>query len=871
MQGTPMPPARPPDDEAPRPHAIGPYRVVETLGEGGMGTVYLAEQREPVHRRVAVKVIKLGMDSKAVVRRFELERQALAVMTHDGIAKVFDCGTTERGQPYFAMEYVKGTPITDYCDRHRLGLPDRLALFQQVCGAVQHAHQKGVMHRDLKPSNILVTEDQGQPGIKIIDFGLARATDQIGLRRSMFTEMGVVVGTPEYMSPEQADPTAADIDTRTDIYALGVILYELLTGTLPFSAHQLLTAGLLEMQRILREVDPKKPSSKLAELDRASIEAIAAQRRTSERTLGKVLQQDLDWIVLKAMEKDRTHRYESASDMMADVARYLAHEPVAAGPPGIGYRLKKVARRYRGQVAAVSGVFVTAVAGAAVALAYAFESNAQTEQAREQRHRADENARQLSAKVQDFEMLAAAVLHNRLITAEHDLYPTWPEQIPAMEAWLRDSSKLLAMLPQIETTVRELQARARSAITAADPDRAAKEGATQSGEGSLAHESERFLLDTLAGLLGKIEQLDIAARPNVQRRLAWAKYLRELRAGHPRARVTWAAATAAIARADGVVASELYRQHPIDLSPQTALVPIGMNPITRLWEFYELRSAWDGTCDPAALEIPVHRPDGSIEVGPETGIVFVLLPGATFTMGAQKTDPDAANFDPQARRDETPHDVTLAPFFLARHELTQGQWLRLTEGELPSRYAPGANMPPRISAPTLAHPVENVDWPAADGLMSRTGLSLPTEAQWEYGCRAGTTTPWCCGDVPEQLRDYANVADATAKPGRVWVCETWSDGYVIHAPVGSFAANAFGLYDVHGNVSEWCRDGYGSYSDPGRPGDDLRSRSVDGFRVWRGGCFAAPSAYARAALRGKDVEATRQFECGLRAARHLQP
>ena len=245
------------------PKQVGSYKILDTLGEGGMGTVYLAEQTEGVKRRVALKLIKLGMDSKAVVARFEQERQALALMAHDGIARVYDCGMSERGQPFFVMELVKGVPLNTFCEQNKLSLPQRLLLMRQVCAAVQHAHQKSVVHRDLKPGNVLVNDDAGKLQVKIIDFGLAKAMGQKLVEASLFTQAGQVVGTPEYMAPEQADSTNADIDTRADIYSLGVMLYEVLVGSLPFSGVDLMKAGLLEMQRVLREVEPQKPSTKL--------------------------------------------------------------------------------------------------------------------------------------------------------------------------------------------------------------------------------------------------------------------------------------------------------------------------------------------------------------------------------------------------------------------------------------------------------------------------------------------------------------------------------------------------------------------------------------------------------------------------------
>ncbi|HEX6810722.1 MAG TPA: serine/threonine-protein kinase [Planctomycetota bacterium] len=374
------------DSQLDRPDRIGPYRILDTLGEGGMGIVYLAEQEHPVVRRVALKLIKLGMDTKSVVARFAQERQALALMDHEGIAKVYDCGANERGQPYFAMELVKGTPLDQFCEQQRLSLGDRLRLLQQVCAAVQHAHHKGVVHRDLKPSNVLVCDDGGRQQIKIIDFGLAKAMGPKLVEATLFTEAGQVIGTPEYMAPEQADPTNHDIDTRADVYSLGVILYQSLVGDLPFPARELRRAGLLEMQRILREIDPPKPSTKITSLGNCGLE-LARARRVSLGALKKALRSDLDWVVLKALEKERNRRYETANALSADLQRFLDHEPLLAGPPSAGYRVRKLLRRHRGQVLAAATVLLTALGGTAVALQYAERA---TENAVAARQRADD-------------------------------------------------------------------------------------------------------------------------------------------------------------------------------------------------------------------------------------------------------------------------------------------------------------------------------------------------------------------------------------------------------------------------------------------------------------------------------------------------
>ena len=344
--------------------SIGPYKLLQELGEGGMGVVYMAEQQRPVRRKVALKVIKLGMDTKQVIARFEAERQALAMMDHANIARVLDAGATEAGRPYFVMELVRGVPINEYCDTHKLGTNERLGLFVDVCRAVQHAHQKGIIHRDLKPTNVLVTSHDGTPVPKIIDFGVAKATNQRLTERTLFTEFHQFIGTPEYMSPEQAEMSGLDVDTRSDIYALGVLLYQLLTGTTPVDPTDLRTAGFEEMTRMIREDEPQAPSTRISKLG-ADAAKIAHQRSSDAGSLSRHLRGDLDWIVMKALEKDRTRRYETASAVAEDVLRHLGNRPVEAGPPGAMYRARKFARR--NQKAVVAGLVLVAVVGLGLA------------------------------------------------------------------------------------------------------------------------------------------------------------------------------------------------------------------------------------------------------------------------------------------------------------------------------------------------------------------------------------------------------------------------------------------------------------------------------------------------------------------------
>ncbi len=1011
---------------------VGAFRILELIGKGGMGEVYLAEQREPVWRRVALKVIKLGMDTKAVLARFSAERQALALMDHSSIAKVFEAGATPEGRPYFAMEHVKGIPITRYCDDNQLSIEDRLALFRQVCSGVQHAHQKGVIHRDLTPNNVLVTVQDGKPTAKIIDFGLARATDHRLTEKTVFTEQGMILGTPEYMSPEQAGLNALDIDMRSDVYTLGVLLYELLTGELPFGRAQLRQAGLEKMCEIIRTQEPEKPSTKITKSARDT-EAVAKLRRTNPDKLLRRLRGDLDWVVLKCLEKDRTRRYETVTELSADVQRHLDHAPVLARAPSVGYRLAKMARRYRAQLVAAGMFLLTLVAG--LVGTTVFMLRAQDSEAGAQRI-----AEEARARKAEFDQLASVVYLKQAMEKEKTLYPAWPDRVADMKRWLgEDAGRLLRMRPEIDRTLADLRGRAlaptpeeidpkrtthphfaqwqklsrklaalerahairsgaelslplpTAAVQAMTPkdlnaiawprvdfdeskrvfgeearalmlarlawekvgnagaqeraeigdtlawawfangkdgDAIAQSEATlalapdalkemctgylaslkakvqvASGEGGaialadlreqvtqlttavragrayrFVGESESFLHDTLSELQSNLTALAGNTRVAVLERLRWAERIEALTLGHPKARVTWQAVRDAIKKADDAVASTLYREHPIDLSPQMGLVPIGMNPETKLWEFYELRSAWDGTGDPAEIEIPQHIMEsarvGHIEVTADTGIVFVLLPGGAFTMGAQKVDPDGPNYDPNARGDETPHRVTLAPFFLARHELTQGQWRRLTSSE-PSYYKAGSSHGgQRIS---WSNPVEQIDWSDCDRWLTWHGMALPTEAQWEYGCRAGTTTPWWTGPDRETLRGAVNIADQSAKVVAANATEIadWpdlEDGFVVHAPVDALRSNAFGLHHMPGNVWEWCRDWHGAYSWSVEPEDGLRQVAAgsSSYRIRRGGSFNVAVRYARSADRDRTAPAFSSNYLGARSARAVK-
>ncbi len=433
---------------------IGPYKLLEQIGEGGMGTVWMAQQTEPVKRLVAVKLIKAGMDSRQVIARFEAERQALALMDHANIARVLDAGTTSAGRPYFVMDLVKGMPITRYCDEHHLTPRQRLELFIPVCQAVQHAHQKGIIHRDLKPSNVLVALYDGKPVPKVIDFGVAKAAGQQLTEKTLVTGFGNIVGTLEYMSPEQAEINQLDIDTRSDIYSLGVLLYELLAGSPPFSRKDLEKAGMLEMLRVIREQEPSKPSTKLSTAE--GLPTLAANRGTEPAKLAKLVRGELDWIVMKALEKDRSRRYETANGFAMDVQRYLADEPVQACPPSAGYRLRKFARRNRsGLSVAGLGLFFLVLLGSGAGWAWRDRAARAAEQTTHL-ERAVERAELLQREGKRGEALSA-LERARLLSGEAKPAPLIAERIESLQQLLDAEQRDAAFVAQFEAIRREAQ------------------------------------------------------------------------------------------------------------------------------------------------------------------------------------------------------------------------------------------------------------------------------------------------------------------------------------------------------------------------------------------------------------------------------
>ena len=393
---------------------IGRYKLLQRIGEGGMGVIYMAEQTEPVTRKVALKIIKLGLDTKSVIARFEAERQALAMMDHPNIAKVFDAGSTETGRPYFVMELVKGVPINQYCDKNHLPTKERLQLFIAVCQAIHHAHQKGVIHRDIKPSNILVTLHDGRPVPKVIDFGIAKATHQKLTEKTLFTHFAQMIGTPAYMSPEQAEMSGLDVDTRTDVYSLGVLLYELLTGTTPFPEKELLSKGYGEMQRIIAEQEPERPSSRVSTFVGEQQTIVAKNRSTERLSLQRQIKGDLDWIVMKALDKDRTHRYDTPNNLAADIERHLSDEPVLAAQPTFLYQLGKLYRRHQVALATAACFALLLLVSAGVAAAQAIKNKSLFTAAEEAR------LKEMTAKQRESELRRIAETERGKAEVERD-------------------------------------------------------------------------------------------------------------------------------------------------------------------------------------------------------------------------------------------------------------------------------------------------------------------------------------------------------------------------------------------------------------------------------------------------------------------
>ncbi|MCK5941705.1 MAG: protein kinase [Planctomycetes bacterium] len=774
------------------PRRMGPYMLLALIGRGGFGTVYRADQLEPIRRPVAVKVINPGMDSREVLARFAAEREALNRMDHPGIARLLDAGTTDKGRPFFAMELVEGPPLVTWCRREQLDARRRIELFLRVCDAMQHAHQKQVLHRDLSSNNVLVAETPDGPRPKIIDFGVAKSLADPLLLGGAMTFQGTLIGTPEFMSPEQAAGRVVDVDTRADVYALGVQLYELLTDQLPIPGVVLRAQGVAGMADVIARHQPPRASDVAPKPHRA------------------LLRGDLDAILGKALHKEREHRYAGVGEFAADLRRFLADEPVTVAAPTTWYRLRKFVRRNRAQSIAV------ALAALSVCVTLVFLVLALRRANHEAWLREQANLALQEKADAGFRLLANEDRIERARTDEQTLPPPWPEYRAAYEAWRRRYGARLA----------EERQKVEQRLSALAAQRAANQGALVDDVDRHLERALQRLQAQLATFLGPD---GTAAKVDARRRWSQRTF-----ADDDRYDDAWQQARAAIKASDGVRASRDYRGLPLPRLP--GLVPLGCHPRTKLWEFVDLRTHEPG------YPMPTRDPtSGDLQTDAGTGVVFVLLPGGRIAVGARRNQPGMERNDDLAANDELNDDfVSLEPFLIARTECNVVQFARLTGVALP-------NLDPRL-------PMTDVDWFAAVRELRRWGMALPTEVQWEYACRAGTTTPWCSGTDPEAARAYG-----------------WFDGNV--ALCGELRSNAFGLCDMHGNVAEWCRDEKLPYPDfEARPGDGLRARpepDPNGWRVVRGGSVRDGPVGCRSSARSSHAPGGGDGLIGLRMVREI--
>jgi serine/threonine protein kinase/formylglycine-generating enzyme required for sulfatase activity len=768
------------------------YRVRRVLGWGSMGVVYLAAQDSPP-RDVALKVLRAEALSPPLRRRFQRETEMLARLNHPAIARIYASGIegdAQGGRPWFAMEYVAGRPLLDHCAAERLSVRARLRLFAEICEGVHSAHEQGIVHRDLKPSNLLVDRD-GHP--RILDFGVARLAGAAE-SSAFLTTAGQLVGTLAYMSPEQAAGDGRAVDRRSDVYSLGVLLFELLTGELPHSTRGL---EIPEAVRMIREDEP-----------------------VMLRTLVRELDLDLETIVSTALSKEPQRRYATARELALDVKRWLTNEPIQARPPSLVYQVSKLAKRHRALVAGT----LTAIVALVVALAVSLLAL--------DRARVAEAAAiaEWSESIRLSDIRGLRLLEDRVDA----LWPASSESVRDLEEWLATAEDIAG---------RAEAHRAWIAGTLARPELGA-------ARCDLALDLGRALDRFLAP--------DAGALAVVTRRLESARTLRA-RSIEAQA-AAWSEAVAAISD---------RRRFPayagLELAPQEGLVPLGPDPDSGLWEF--------GALDDSGR---LQTRDGNSRLsdpGPDDGVTLVLLPAGEFWMGCQAVSPDLPNFDPQSRPHEgPPRRVRLEAFFLAKYETTQGQYRRVM-GDNPSLWEVGDR--PTYVGVTPRHPVEFLDWFMARRFAERLDMTLPTEAQWEYAARAGSSTIYLTGDDASGLLCRENLPAWFANGQRTRYGDLLAkpDGFEEHSPVGHFASNGFGLYDMIGNVSEWCLDPYKvSYHDlPLRAGDGLvLARSPDRDRSVRGCSFGSEALLARAGARTDAREEARAVYLGVRLARPLR-
>lgn len=797
----------------------GGHELVERIGQGAFGIVYRARRPAPADGYVAVKILKGRFVGSHLARLFERE-VALAARLDDPRAVRVLGGGVEDGRPYLVSELVENaTSITAHCDRRCLGLRERVALLVDVARGVAHAHQRAVIHRDLKPGNILVQQigGSGAARVRVVDFGMARAIAESAAGDSARSLDGWLLGTPAYMAPEQARGSR-DIDVRADVYALGVVLFEVLTGSLPWHDDARLRDDMVAQLLAVDSGPAPLPSLRLASRGAAATRPYQAA----------ALQGELDWIVARAMASSPVDRYPDAATLAADLERFLDGRPVLAGPRGGAYGFRCWMRRHRTMAGGLLAAAALLVLAFGVVLVSAWSA------ARARIDRVTERDAAIR-HLRRFDLLAEEVRLRRAEQVAETLYPASPERVPELAAWLAEHGDPIR--------------RGRPALAAAvAAERSCLESSDATALPDLLREGERILADVdrflATGACFRVEeQIARWSRPPRLPDDAWSRA---------------AAGLAADARFVGV-----------SLAPQPDLAPLGPDPVTGLQEFAHWLSG----------DVPRRGADGRLQLTSNAGIVLVLLPAGAFSLGEQSDDPAAPNYC----RDALPGaafpvvDAAVAPFFMGKHEVTRSQWARM-----------GGAMTPQDASEHVAgvgyddeHPIGDVDWWSSDLVLRRHGLALPSVVQWEYAARAGTRTPWWCGDDPAEAERIANFADRSMRlaaesiPG-AHNASGFDDGHPGMAPVGRFPANPFGLHDVLGNVAEWCGDLHASHWIPARTGDGARFGPF--APSWplvlmpiRGGGFEDRARNSAAGRRHCDSPSHSRPGVGLRASRPLAP
>ena len=860
---------------APAAWQLGKYEIERELGRGAQGSVFLAVDTS-LRRHVALKVLKASWSgSDAMVRRFEREAQALARLDHPGLATLHDFGS-DHGLHYFAMRYVEGrTFAAELASRGDAPPPGRdevrrcVALIEKAARAMHAAHEAGLIHRDLKPGNLMITPDD-EP--VILDFGLARLHEA---GAPTLTVTGEIFGTPAFMAPEQLAADHGRIDQRTDVFGLGAILHEALTGA----------------------------SRRAMAADAGAAPTWLRQRR-SARGLNPAVPRDLDAVLQAALSPDLDRRYASAAAFADDLARVRLGLPVLVATPGPARRFALWCRRHPGAAALAILAPLALAAGVAFLSFKNREIELSAKELEVKEKHADAATALATARFVDFQRLDDLRTVQVLEQRERDLWPPHPAMAEAMERWIADARALLARLPEHRAALAALRLRGRStdfrppgADAAADDIRnlsrfrdAARSSLDAPGLGEPRLASLRTFVSEADAEIADLEK-ELASRPvfefddvrdqsiednlgrlverldalagsskidgtvaSVEHRLETARTIAGRSLVEPSA--AWKEAVEAIGNPDTDPAYQGLR-----ISPVVGLIPIGRDPRSKLWEFAHLLSGTPPARDPA----------GNLVLSDQSSIVLVLIPGGTFTMGARAPDEGEAlegNADPLARAGEAPvHSVTLDPFLISKYEMTQAQWLAAT-GLNPSHAKP-ERIWDHGYRPTLRNPVESVSFDGCEEVLWRLGLVIPTEARWERAARAGTTTPWWPGTAISDFLRFENLADRTfiEIEGRAGPHDAERrDGWTGPAPVGSFVANPFGLHDVIGNVSEWCADRAELYAAPVLPGDGLRCEGIPNLRAVRGGSFATPAARARSSYRTGLVPQTRDGTIGVRPA-----